>query len=165
MSERATQGRGGVVRVDGETVTSAFHRIGDAIAAAVGAQQAIAAWSAAHDIEPPIELAMGVNIGPVTAFNGEERLEYFGRTVDVAAQLAAEARAGDVVLLSRVFEEASGSLPPDLISLAAGSGPMSEFAVDGPRRVGGLANEHLVRLSTRRAAALHNVAPDSEPAS
>ncbi len=145
IGEQAAQRRGGVVKETGETVTVAFYRIVDAIAAAIGTRRAIAGWSAGRGIEPPLELAMGVHAGPVTAFNGEDRLEYFGRTIDIARQLAAEAPVGDVLLLARVFEPARASLPSELASLA-----VDRFSA---QRAPDLANEDLVRLPVGRAPA------------
>ncbi len=116
IRERVERARGGVVRSTGDVVVSAFYRLGDAVAAALDAQQTVAEWSTAHGTESPLRLAVGVHAGPVTAMNGDERLEYFGRTVDVAGQLATEAREGEIVLLARVLEEARATLPAELIS-------------------------------------------------
>jgi hypothetical protein len=132
---------GGVVRVVGDTVTSGFYRVGQAVAAAIALQEAVAAWSARRHIEPPLRLAIGVHVGPVTALNGEERLEYFGRTVDRAGQLAAEADPGDIVMLAADLDPEKGSLsnhPEALVS--------ESFAAT---RAVGLANEALVRLRMR----------------
>ncbi len=141
VTERASQGRGAVVSMSGETVTAAFHRIADAIATAIGAQRSIDGWCAARGTDPALRLALGVHAGPVTAFNGADRLEYFGRTVETAAHLAAEADPGDVVMLARVLDEARASLPTELAATTT-----NQFR---SRRVPQLADADLVRLPLR----------------
>ncbi len=113
MNEYVATRRGVVVGAAGDMVTCAFHRVDDALGAATDAQRAIAAHSAARGITPPLEVAIGVHAGPVTAFNGDERLEYFGKTVDVAVRLAAQAQPGGVVLGEGVVraQEARASTP------------------------------------------------------
>jgi adenylate cyclase len=149
VNERSTQGRGGLVKVRTEMVTSAFYRIGDALATAIGAQRAVGAWSASRRIEPPLELAMGVHAGPVTAFNGEERLEYFGRTVDVADRLASEAEGGDIVLFARVLDDTRAALSPE----------PTPFVVErfSARRSPDLGDEPLARLAPGSEAAARRI--------
>ncbi len=145
ITEQAMQSRGVIVQVDGQTVTAAFYRIGDAIACASGAQRLVVAWSDSRGIAPPLQLGMGVHVGPVTALNGDERLEYFGRTVDAAGELAAEAQDGDILLLRRVFDQAKASLPREVESWSADQ-PAA------PLRPG-LASEPLIRLAAKVGAA------------
>jgi len=42
----------------------------------------------------------------VIAMTANERLDYFGRTVNVAARLGAQSRGGDIVLLGEVYDRA-----------------------------------------------------------
>ena len=77
----------------------------DALAAALEMQSEIAAWCAVQNVEPKFVLKLGVHHGPVIAVNANERLDYFGGTVNVAARLGRESRGGDVVVLASVLEE------------------------------------------------------------
>jgi class 3 adenylate cyclase len=77
----------------------------DATGAALDMQREIDAWCAAQEIRPPFVLKLGVHHGPVIAVNANGALDYFGRTVNIAARVGSESKGGDVVLLKDVFEE------------------------------------------------------------
>jgi adenylate cyclase len=44
-------------------------------------------------------LKLGVHVGPVIAMTANDRLDYFGRTVNVAARLGDQSVGGDVVVM------------------------------------------------------------------
>jgi adenylate cyclase len=104
---RATiaRNRGAVVKTIGDAVMGAFSSLADALRAALDIQRDIGAWCAAQGIEPAFQLRVGVHAGPAIAVNANERLDYFGRTVNLAARVERESEGGDVVLLQEVFEE------------------------------------------------------------
>jgi class 3 adenylate cyclase len=89
----------------GDAVMGAFTRLDDAAAAALSMQREIAEWCESQEIRPPLVLKVGVHHGPAIAVTSNGRLDYFGRTVNVAARLGGESRGGDVVFLREVYEE------------------------------------------------------------
>jgi adenylate cyclase len=70
----------------------------------------VADWCSAEQIDPPLVLKLGVHAGPVIAMTANDRLDYFGRTVNVAARLGDQSRGGDIVMLLEVLDQASA--PP-----------------------------------------------------
>ncbi len=56
-------------------------------------------------------------MGPVIAMTANGRLDYFGRTVNVAARLGDQSRGHDVVLLRGVFDQVSGRIASERTSL------------------------------------------------
>lgn len=96
---------GSVVKTMGDAVMGAFTRLDDAMAAALAIQREIGPWCASQTISPPLVLKTGVHHGPVIAVTANGQLDYFGRTVNVAARLGAESVGGDVVLLREVLDE------------------------------------------------------------
>ncbi len=104
LKETIARHRGTVVKTIGDAVMGAFVGIQDALEAALAVQGEIEAWCRAQGIEPPLVLRIGLHEGPVVAVNANGRLDYFGRTVNVAARLGRESEGGDVVLLREVFE-------------------------------------------------------------
>jgi class 3 adenylate cyclase len=92
-------------------------------------------------------LKVGVHHGLAIAMTANDNLDYFGRTVNLAARVADQSQGGDVVLLRHVLGQADPSL-------TAGSGVTAEpFTA----RLRGLDDDqHLVRLTgaaTRAARA------------
>jgi adenylate cyclase len=101
---------GTVVKTMGDGVMCAFPVLDDALEAAIGMQEQVAAWCREQDIDPPLTLKLGVDTGPVIAATANDRLDYFGRTVNIAARLGDQSRGHDVVLLGDVFPQASERL-------------------------------------------------------
>jgi class 3 adenylate cyclase len=142
IREKVGEHRGAVIKTMGDAVMGAFHRFSDAAAAALSVQRDIAGWCESQGIDPPLVLKIGVHHGPAIAVNANDRLDYFGRTVNVAARAGAESQGGDVVFLSEVFEEVSPS--SELKSL-----PVERFKT----RLRGLEGEReLVRVRVQKVA-------------
>lgn len=117
IREQIAQKRGTTVKTIGDGVMAAFFRLEDALDAALSIQRNIRAWSASQGIDPPLVLKVGVHHGPVIAMNANGTLDYFGRTVNLAARAGDQSLGGDVVLLEQVFEDASGSAVKGLTDL------------------------------------------------
>jgi adenylate cyclase len=88
-------------------VLCAFRQLDDALEAALAMQQEVADWCRAEQIDPPLVLKLGVHAGPVIAMTANDRLDYFGRTVNVAARLGDQSWGGDIVMLRDVLDQAS----------------------------------------------------------
>jgi adenylate cyclase len=97
---------GAIVKTMGDGVMCAFPRLDAALQAALRMQERVASWCREEGIEPPLILKLGVHAGPVIAMTANDRLDYFGRTVNVAARLGEQSRGQDVVLLREVFDRA-----------------------------------------------------------
>ncbi len=105
IRETVTRLDGTVVKTLGDGVMCAFSQLEDALEAALTMQEQVAAWCAEQAIDPPLVLKLGVHVGPVIAMTANDRLDYFGRTVNVAARLGDQSRGGDVVVLRGVLDE------------------------------------------------------------
>jgi adenylate cyclase len=90
--------QGALVKTIGDAVMAVFSRPEAAVQAALEIQQTVGAFNHAHHIEPPLVIKLGVHHGPVIAINANNRLDYFGRTVNLAARVQGESVGGDVVL-------------------------------------------------------------------
>jgi adenylate cyclase len=109
---RQAVGRGGgsVIKTMGDGVMSAFYRLDDALSTAIGLQGQVATWCREQGIDPPLALKVGVHHGPAIAMTANDHLDYFGRTVNLAARVADQSRGGDVVVLRDVLDQADRSL-------------------------------------------------------
>jgi class 3 adenylate cyclase len=106
IKESVARAGGSIVKTMGDGVMCAFARLDDALTAALEMQRQVGLWCRAEGIDPPLVLKLGVHAGPVIAMTANGRLDYFGRTVNMAARLGGESRGGDVVLLGEMFESA-----------------------------------------------------------
>ncbi|SMF39363.1 Adenylate cyclase, class 3 [Tistlia consotensis] len=95
---------GAVVKTIGDAIMAAFADPVQALAAARAAQQSIAGFNAENP-DGPILLKIGLHGGPCIAVTLNERLDYFGGTVNLAARLQGQSRGGDIVLSEALAAE------------------------------------------------------------
>ncbi len=111
---------GAVVKTIGDAVMAAFGDPAHAVQAALAMQARIAD----HDLV----LKLGVHAGPSVVVTLNDRLDYFGSTVNMAARLQGQSRGGDIVLSRGVADDPA--VRPLLASLALReeSVPLKGFA-------------------------------------
>lgn len=95
MAELATAHEGTVVKTMGDAVMATFSRLEDATAAAL---EMVAATESAHG-ELGVGVKLGIHEGPCLAVRANDRLDFFGTTVNLAARLQAQAQASELVML------------------------------------------------------------------
>ena len=97
---------GAVVKTIGDAVMAAFSNPGDALRAALAIRADIAAFNKGLGVdEGTIIVKLGVHCGPCIAVTLNDRLDYFGRTVNLAARLQGESGGGDIVLSETMAQE------------------------------------------------------------
>jgi adenylate cyclase len=147
-------GGGSVVKTMGDGVMCAFHRLDDALATAIQLQARVSSWCRDLGIDPALALKIGVHHGPAIAMTANDHLDFFGRTVNLAARVADQSRGGDIVVLREVLDLADQSL------LRQCGGITTESFT---ARLRGLAHDqHLVRLMPAGAAPA-NPGPETWP--
>ena len=87
---------GAIVKTIGDAVMAAFHE--PAAGPARGDRHAGARGGVQCRPPAPVVLKLGLHEGPCIAVNLNDRLDYFGGTVNLAARLQGESRGGDVVI-------------------------------------------------------------------
>ena len=97
LSETVREHQGAIVKTIGDAVMASFADPGDALAAALAIQKNVAAFNKAQK-SSDIVIKLGLHEGPAIAVTLNERLDYFGTTVNMAARLQGESRGGDIVL-------------------------------------------------------------------
>ncbi len=88
---------GAVVKTIGDAVMASFGDPANAVKAALAMQAAIAD----HDLV----LKLGVHMGPSVVVTLNDRLDYFGSTVNMAARLQGQSAGGDIVLSRAVADD------------------------------------------------------------
>jgi class 3 adenylate cyclase len=102
---------GAVVKAMGDAIMAVFVRPVGAVRAVLQAQQELASPPAD---KRPLLLKAGIHVGPCIAITQNERLDYFGSTVNVAARLVDLSSGNDVIVSEAVLED------PEVAELLSG---------------------------------------------
>ncbi|MGH6901248.1 MAG: adenylate/guanylate cyclase domain-containing protein [Geminicoccaceae bacterium] len=111
---------GSVVKTIGDAVMAAFADPVDAVAAALTVQARLDVFN--RGAGPAITIKLGVHCGPCIAVTLNDRLDYFGSTVNLAARLQSESAGGDIVLSAEVLAD------PRVRALLRGQAPVEQSA-------------------------------------
>jgi class 3 adenylate cyclase len=96
---------GAVIKTMGDAIMASFSRPLDAVRAAVDMVERVEALNAGWRRDGhELGLKVGLHEGPALAVNADDRLDYFGQTVNVAARVQALAEAGEIWHTDRVLE-------------------------------------------------------------
>ena len=94
---------GAVVKTIRDAVMAVFRSAVDGLAAMLEVQRTLAA---PPDGSTPLSLKAGLNTGPCIAVTLNDRLDYFGSTVNMAARLEGLSSGVDVIISRSVYEDA-----------------------------------------------------------
>jgi class 3 adenylate cyclase len=94
---------GAVVKTIGDAVMAVFRSAADGLRAMLEAQRLLAD---PPDGSRPLNLKAGLNTGPCIAVTLNDRLDYFGSTVNMAARLEGLSSGSDVIISRSVYEDA-----------------------------------------------------------
>jgi class 3 adenylate cyclase len=91
---------GALVKTIGDAVMAVFRRPANALRAMLEAQEQLANPPGGM---LPLTLKAGIHTGPCIAVTLNDRLDYFGSTVNLAARLEGQSTGGDVVISTPVY--------------------------------------------------------------
>lgn len=98
LHEAVAKHGGAVVKTMGDAIMATFSAAPDAVAAAI---EAVARTRADHEALG-IGVKLGVHEGPCLAVRANDRLDFFGTTVNVAARLQGQAETSELVLMEEI---------------------------------------------------------------
>ena len=129
---------GAVVKTIGDAVMASFAVPADALAAAIEMQRGIAAFNAGRG-GTPIEIKIGLHAGPCIAVTLNDRIDYFGTVVNMAARLQDASVPGGIVLSLAMADDPGvaslleGRLPVrDTRPIRGFEGPVTFLRLGGP---------------------------------
>jgi class 3 adenylate cyclase len=93
---------GGIVKTMGDAVMATFTNPAAALRAMRRAQDALAA---PEKVRSPFALKCSIHQGPCLAINQNERLDYFGTTVNVGARLCALSTGKDIIVSGPILRD------------------------------------------------------------
>lgn len=94
---------GSIVKTIGDAVMAVFSRPEDALNAGLSIQKNVAGFNL--ETASDIVLKLGLHSGPAISVNSNDLLDYFGRTVNIAARIQAQSSGDDIVLSRDDFEK------------------------------------------------------------
>ncbi|HET9914909.1 MAG TPA: DUF5939 domain-containing protein [Anaerolineales bacterium] len=101
MLEQSVASEGGaIVKTMGDSVMATFRDPVAALRAVWNAQTQIAKYG-----EPMLWLKVGIHKGPCIVVNLNERLDYFGSTVNIAARLPGFSQGGELILSETIHDD------------------------------------------------------------
>ncbi len=103
--EAVQQAEGVVVKTTGDGVMAAFISTRQALQAAQNAHRMMDDFNQQRASSDRLLLKIGIHAGPSIAVTLNERLDYFGTTVNVAARVSDLARGGETILTEPAFAE------------------------------------------------------------
>ncbi|MDE4085028.1 DUF5939 domain-containing protein [Planococcus maritimus] len=109
LIEHIKQNSGSVVKTIGDAVMAVFSKPADGVKAALAIQEKLGAFN--EQTNDTLLLRLGLFSGPAIAVNSNDRLDYFGRTVNLAARVQGQGDAGEVILSQELLEQ------PDVAAL------------------------------------------------
>lgn len=95
--------RGGLVKTIGDAIMATFGSVTEAIAATVEMDRCISELNRGGDGNASLRLKAGLHLGPCIAVNANDRLDYFGSTVNLAARLTGQAGEGEIIVSDEFF--------------------------------------------------------------
>jgi class 3 adenylate cyclase len=94
---------GAVVKTIGDAVMAVFSDLGEALAAVAEMHAGLSALPRKPG-RPALLLKSALHAGPCLAVNANDRLDYFGSTINLAARLVDHCQGGDLTLSQDVYE-------------------------------------------------------------
>ena len=102
LKHAISENDGALVKTIGDAVMAVFRRPANALRAMLEAQERLAN---PPDGRLPLTLKAGLHTGTCIAVTLNERLDYFGSTVNLAARLEGQSTGGDVVISTAVYSD------------------------------------------------------------
>lgn len=95
---------GAIVKTIGDAIMAIFLLPVNAVLYAIQIQKEIKELNQREYGENVIILKVGIHAGPVLAVNQNEKLDYFGKTVNLAARVEGKCKGGDIVITRTLYE-------------------------------------------------------------
>lgn len=95
---------GGVVKTIGDAVMASFTTPAAGVRAAIAMQRGIAKMNVERGT-PELTVKLGLHCGPCLVVNANDRLDYFGNTVNQAARIEGQSKGGDLVITDAVARD------------------------------------------------------------
>ena len=127
LADQVRRHDGAVVKTMGDAVLAAFAEPADALRAAMAIQRGIAGFNRRNQADLAVKI--GVHAGACLAVTLNDRLDYFGQTVNLAARLQGQAQGGEIVVSGRLHDDPTVRPLLDPFDLAEEKATLRGFAL------------------------------------
>ena len=104
LTEAVRSHHGTVVKTIGDAVMACFSRVDEALEAVRDMNRNLAASRAKRGLEVPLMLKASLNEGPCLAVNANDRLDFFGTTINLASRMISCSEGGDLCVSDEIFQ-------------------------------------------------------------
>lgn len=118
LMELIAKHNGAIVKTIGDAVMAVFLTGREGVACALEIQREVAEFN--RTARNPIVIKLGLHRGPAIVINANEKIDYFGTTVNLAARVQNESVGGDIMLTPSLYES------PEIAALAVEFGAQGE---------------------------------------
>ena len=144
--------QGAIVKTIGDAVMATFATPADGVRAALEIQRRIRALDTDGAVDPARLVKIGLHTGPCVAVTANERLDYFGTSVNIASRIEGTCVPGQIAVTADVLADPQAAalvvphtLEPDSVSLRGISRPVALYRLIDPC---GLTVSSIVDVST-----------------
>lgn len=100
---REVERNGGViVKTIGDSVMASFKRPSDAVESSLAIQEAFGVFNRSRDLRGEVLVKVGIHAGGTIMVNLNNRVDYFGHAVNLAARIQGTAGGGEIVVSAAV---------------------------------------------------------------
>lgn len=107
LHEIVEKHRGAIVKTIGDAIMAVFTRPVTALLAANDLHREVDKYVREHGHDEGVQLKVGLHAGPCIAVTLNERLDYFGTTVNLAARVEGMSEGGDILTTSMLAERSN----------------------------------------------------------
>ncbi len=104
LIQNITKYDGAIVKTIGDAIMAIFFLPVNAVLYAIQIQKELKELNKKEYGENVIILKVGIHVGPVLAVNQNDKLDYFGKTVNLAARVEGKCKGGDIVITRTLYE-------------------------------------------------------------
>lgn len=102
LFRKVEQNDGVIVKTIGDSVMASFRRPVDGVAAAIAIQAAFNEFNKRENLRNEIIVKIGLHAGSTIMVNLNNRLDYFGQVVNMAARIQGTADGGDIIISKEI---------------------------------------------------------------
>ena len=102
LQEVIAENHGGVVKTIGDSVMAVFSNLAEALAASRAMHERLGQMNVSQNIR--LQLKAALHVGPCLAVNANDKLDFFGSVVNLAARLVERGEGDDLVMADEVFQ-------------------------------------------------------------